>query len=232
MRGPAMNRPLHSRPIATTSPAPEAAAILAEDRQQALVWAWLAQMFSTPPTPDTIASYRGGAGAAWLEELGGRPPLASGIAGMAKALAAPLDDAGLAAALGLAFNRLFTGIGGHMMIAPYESAYRGNGRLFQQPFSEMNAFMSRFGLTVADGCAEPADHISIELALMSHLLFAADPASQAMLERLQGWVPAFCADCIARDTSGFWAGAAQALAALAAQQDPYADHGPIPTQGG
>ena len=225
-----MNKVLQPRQLAAS--VPDETAMPGEMQKRVLVWGWLAEIFSKPPTLETLASYRSGPGADWLNDLGDDPLLAEGVAGMARALASPEDNDRLVATLGVAYNRLFVGIGGFATVAPYESAYRGNGRLFQQPFSEMNALMAELGLTVAEGCAEPADHISIELALMSHLLFAADPASQAMLERLQGWVPAFCADCIAKDTSGFWAGAAQALAAMVAQENPYADHGPIPTQGG
>ncbi len=227
-----MNRSLQSGQLAGAAPLSDGVAVLPEMRKRALVLAWLAEVFSRQPTLEAVVSYRRGQGADWLDELHEDPLLAEGIAGMIAALAAPIEDEKLVAAVGLAFNRLFVGMGGHATVAPYESAYRGNGRLFQQPFTEMNALMAELGLTVADGCAEPADHISIELALTSHLLLAASPASQAMLERLQGWVPAFCADCIARDTSGFWAGAARALAALTAQGSPYADHGPVPTQGG
>jgi len=220
-----MNKPLAPRQLTD-------AAGLNELHDQALVWGWLSAIFANPPSLEVVSSYRHGQGAGWLTELGGKPELAGGIARMTAALADPMPDDRLVATFGTAFNRLFVGIGGGSTVAPYESAYRGNGRLFQQPFTEMNDLMREFGLTPGEGCVEPADHISIELALMSHLLFSADPASQAMLERLQGWVPAFCADCIATDTSGFWAGAAQALAALTAQQNPYADHGPMPTQGG
>lgn len=233
MRGAAaMNSSLEPRRFAGSTLQPGDAAIPSGMDKQALVWGWFAEIFSNPPSLETLVSYRHGRGAEWLADLYEMPELTEGIACMIGTLAEPTADDRLVVTLGTTFNRLFVGVGGRSTVAPYESAYRGNGRLFQQPFTEMNALMREFGLTLGDGCAEPADHISIELALMSHLLFAADPASQTMLERLRGWVPAFCADCIATDTSGFWAGAAQALAALTARQGPYVDHRPMPTQGG
>lgn len=185
---------------------PDGAVMFPEMPKRTLVWAWLGEIFSRQPSLEAIALYRRGPGAVWLNELREDTILAEGVAGMIKAPTTPVEDGQLIATLGIAFNRMFAGIGGRATVPPYESAYHGNGRLFQQPFSEMKALMVKFGLTTRDGCVEPADHISIELALMSHLLFAASPASLAMLKRLQGWVPAFCADCIVRDTSGFWAG--------------------------
>lgn len=223
--GAVMNKPLAPHQLAEATDLPER-------HGQALVWGWLCEIFAGPPSLDAVNSYRRGRGAEWLAQLSERTELAEGIARMAGALADPMPDDRLVAALGITFNRLFVGIGGRSTVAPYESAYCGNGRLFQQPFTEMNALLRELGLTLGDGCVEPADHISIELALVSHLLVAENPASQAMLERLRGWLPAFCADCIAKDTSGFWAGAAQALAALAAEQDLAVDHHPVSTQGG
>lgn len=216
--------PLIRQKAGEAGPAREAAAALSPQQRRALVWAWFGEIFANQPTLETVASYRRGHGAAWLDELLEDKVLAEGIAGMIEVLAAPVEDGKLVATLGIAFNRLFAGLGGPATVAPYESAYRGNGRLFQQPVSEMNALMADCGLMVGIGCVEPADHISIELTLKSHFLFSADPASLAMLERLQGWVPAFCSDCIAGDRSGFWAGAARALAALTAQAAAHAGH--------
>ena len=60
----------------------------------------------------------------------------------------------------------------------------------------------------------PPDHIAVELAAAARLLAEGEPDAEAIIARLQGWIPAFAADCAAADANGFWAGAAAVLIAI------------------
>lgn len=122
-------------------------------------------------------------------------------------------------ALNRAFCLLFLGAGGPSAAAPYESAYQGNGRLFQEPAAEMAALLDRRGRRPAPDFPEAPDHLAIELALLEEALRGvadgddplADATAAALLTRLRRWVPAFAAACRANDPSGFYAAAAVLL---------------------
>ena len=178
---------------------------------------WLADLFAAAPRHETVASYRHGEAAAWLASLSDEPDLGPGIARVRRALDAPDDDGALTSRVAVAHAHLFLGVGGPDTVPPYESAWRCGGRLFQEPAAEMERLLADHGLAVRPDAAEPADHLSVELALRARLLAAADPAADALHARLAGWVPAFCAACARRDASGFWAGAALVLAAILAR---------------
>ena len=193
---------------------PDAEMATALTAQRALAFSWLADVFLVPPTRETVASYRRGDRVAWLAELEGDDDLATGIRAVMTALNAEVDDEDMTSHLGIAFGRLFAGIGGPNTVAPYESAYCGNGHLFQAPVSEMKQFIAETGLSVDRSVGEPPDHLSIELTFAAHLIFAGHPRAEEMLGRLQNWIPRFCADCVCRDATGFYAGAALALDGL------------------
>lgn len=122
-------------------------------------------------------------------------------------------------ALNRAFCLLFLGAGGPSAAAPYESAYQGNGRLYQEPAAEMAALLDRRGRRPAPDFPEAPDHLAIELALLEEALRGvaagddplADATAAALLTRLRRWVPAFAAACRAHDPSGFYAAAAVLL---------------------
>jgi TorA-specific chaperone len=139
-----------------------------------------------------------------------------GLAPLLAALAEPEDDAALALRLERTFGILFLGLAGPQTVPPYESAWRGNGRLFQQPVADMNALLA--ALDVHVGLAgEPADHIAIETELLARLIAAGHPARAALAERLAAWLPAFQDALVVTDPSGFYAGAATALLAAVAR---------------
>jgi len=122
----------------------------------------------------------------------------------------------------VAFCRLFMGAGGPMSAPPYESAYQGSGRLYQEPAGEMALLLRRRGRTPADDFPEAPDHLVIELALLSEALEFAAASGNAddietvnvLLARLRGWVPEFVAACQTHDTSGFYAAIAGVLELL------------------
>ncbi|MDP3958497.1 MAG: molecular chaperone TorD family protein [Pseudorhodobacter sp.] len=190
------------------------------DRQTlAMCYLWLAHLFAAPPDCDRVASYRRGKLADWIAVLSGPAGFGPQTAQITRVLDSALDDRALAARLGAGHARLFAGAGGPATVSPYESAYFGNGRLFQAPAAEMAALLSAHDLSVDPAMREPADYLPIELALIAHFIASADSAEHAVRERLSGWIPKFCAKCADRDDLGFWAGAAQVLAAIL-ESDP------------
>lgn len=190
------------------------------DRQTlALCYHWLAQLFAAPPDHDGVASYRRGELADWIAMLSGPAGFVAQTAPITRVLDMALDDRALAAKLGASHARLFAGAGGPATVSPYESAYFGNGRLFQAPAGEMAAMLAVHDLSVDPATREPADYLPIELTLMAHLIASDDPDEHLFRERLSGWIPGFCAQCVERDGLGFWAGAALVLAALV-ESDP------------
>ena len=179
-----------------------------------VLFEWLSALFAAPPSARAIAAYRRGPVAALLAALATDEVLAAGASAMSQALASPGSDTTLAAKLSRAFALLFEGLGGPNTASPYESFHRCGGRLFQAPAAEMEALLAARDLSVARDAAEPADHLSIELALTSQLYLVDDLATGQMIARLANWIPAFSAACAAADISNFWTGAAQLLSAV------------------
>jgi TorA-specific chaperone len=170
------------------------------------ICAAFADFFAAPLEEADIAALREDGRLGALAPLADRPDWVRArqvLAGFAEVADAVSD-------LNAAFCCLFLGAGGPRGNAPpYQSAYLGTGRLFQEPAAEMAELLAARGLAVAGGAGEPPDHLAIELALLEAVL--ADPAdTAAMLNRLLGWVPQFAALCAGRDATGFYA----ALAAL------------------
>lgn len=175
---------------------------------------WLSALFASAPTAETVAAHRRGAAGQILDALSHHDEFATGCRQMRTALDKPSDDAALAAELARKYGFLFDGIGGPGTVPPYESVFRPGAawRLFQEPFSEMNALLGKHHLSVSSNTV-PADHLSMELALAAHLAAAADRDFLEMTNRLASWVPGFAARCMATDEGGFWGGAARVLAA-------------------
>lgn len=173
----------------------------------------LAALYAAPPEAEAIASLRRGAGATFLADLRAHGDPEGALAGFAAALAGPEDDAELAHRLAYAFGLLFLGIGGPATIAPYESFHRYGGRLFQAPTSEMDGLLAAHGLSPALA-GEPADHLSIEMALLAHLVATGHPDRHPLAERLAGWVPLLRDELAAGDATGFFAAAARLVAVV------------------
>jgi len=190
---------------------------LGPSRDDAETLEWLSVLFAAPPSLEAIASYRRGPAAAMLDRLAADPDLALGVAALRRELHGALDDAALAAKIGMRFVLIFEGVAGPMTVSPYESAHRFDGRLFQAPTAEMAALLAAHDISISPDVAEPADHIAIELALAARLTAADDPDAAAMTQRLAAWVPLFAAACIAASGGGFWAGAAHVLGAVVAR---------------
>jgi TorA-specific chaperone len=108
---------------------------------------------------------------------------------------------------------------------PYESLYRGEGKLLMQaPMAEMQARLDSLGINVSDKYKEPADHLAIELDLMGNLIIRAAEATTAAQREtwlgeqesllhghLLGWFDKFEAACRAADQFGFYGASARLL---------------------
>jgi len=177
--------------------------------ERAGLFDWLAGLFAAAPSSAAVALLRRGEGSALLDELADDRRFASGVA-MLRAALAEGDDAAVTRRLGIAFGRLFLGIGGPATVAPYESAVTCGGRLFQAPTGEMERLLAAHDLSVADR-VEPADHLAIEVALLARLIGEVHPDRRGLVERLAHWVPIFGDLVFDRDDTGFYAGAARLL---------------------
>jgi TorA-specific chaperone len=189
---------------------------------------WLAGIFAAPPTTDTIASYREGIGATLFEVLAEEPGCVAGAQRMQSALCAEGSAAAAARAIASAFTQMFDGVGGAKTVSLYESAHvSASGRLFQAPAGDMEKLLRQSGLSTNDAFREPPDHLSIELALLARLIRqgTSHQLQAALLDdHLLVWVPDFANRCRKSDRTGFYAGAAQVLAAFLAVQRATLQH--------
>ncbi len=190
----------------------------AQTSWDASVIEWLAGLFVAPMSAETITGFRDGLGARFLLTVMEEAGCADGGRQMQAALGARSSPIAAARDLAAAFAKLFDGPGGPASASPYESAHVGGAsRLFQMPVSDMERMLRHCNLaTIAELC-EPADHLSVELALLAHLMRGGGcaPALASLLDdHLLDWVPRFAEQCRGADACGFYAGAAQMLAAF------------------
>lgn len=147
------------------------------------------------------------------------------LVGIARAFGTP--KAGVTE-LNKAFCLLFLGAGGPMSAPPYESAYVGTGRLFQEPAGQMARLLREQSMQPVEGFPEAPDHLVIELSLLEETLRLAGVSEdqgdiatvRSLHERLRGWVPAFAKACGDFDKTGFYAGAARLLNRLLSEPLP------------
>jgi TorA-specific chaperone len=189
------------------------------DSQSAFVADWLGGLFMAPLPAEALADYLCPDGAALLESIGLAVHSEAATAQMHAALVTASRGAGSSLDQGMSrsYTRLFEGVSAAMAVSLYESAYTGNGRLFQQPVSDMAAVLRHLDLSIDASCCEPPDHLAIELAALTTALQRDDGDSIAALQaRLATWVPRFAAGCRQADPDGFYAGAATVLEAFLA----------------
>lgn len=187
--------------------------------QRAIVYEWLASLFAAALPASAVESYRSGDGAPFLAALSVVDALQPGIDQMRQVLATEHSTAALTARLGTSFNLLFLGVGGPNAVSPYESAIVSErGLLFQEPTERMSEMLASLGLSVADNCGEPSDHLSVELSVQAQLVDLGSSDQGAFARHLLTWVPEFCHACIVSDGLGFYAGAARVLEAFLGQE--------------
>ena len=184
----------------------------------ALIAEWLAGLFMAPLSVAAVDSYRQGLGAIFLEALTEEPAFSRGTRQMYSALTVDESSAAAARRLGAAYTTLFDGPAGPDTIPLYESAHISpSGRLFQAATTEMDLWLRQLDVSTATAFREPADHLSIELAVLARLMrLDVDTNAQAELldAHLLIWTPALEARCCDADRSGFYAGATRVLSAF------------------
>jgi TorA-specific chaperone len=194
----------------------------------AFVAEWLAGLFLRPLAIETVRSLREGPGAALLGALALQPECAVGARRMRDIVLAGDNPAEVARDLSNEFTLLFDGVGGPRTASPYESAYFGfSRRLFQAPTGEMNRLLWQADVSVSSDVKEPADHLSIELALLGRMMRegASHRNKCALLDlHLMAFTPMFADKCLEADRTGFYAAAADLmLGFLRALRDAFGD---------
>jgi TorA-specific chaperone len=195
-------------------------------------FATIAAVFGGPLEEADLAAIRLPVQSGALAPLARIDALRPGVEAAAATIRDLADPANAVSLLNSAFCRLFLGSGGPMSAPPYESAYRGSGRLYQEPAGEMALLLQRRGRRTSKDFPEAPDHLVIELALLGEALELAAASdnvedaetAQVLLRRLRGWVPDFVAACQMHDTTDFYAAAAGVLELLLNQSIPGTTH--------
>ena len=188
----------------------------AENDWLAYSFDWVAGLFMAPLTLSVVAYYRSAEGISLLDALATESGSTQPIEQMKQALAAG-NGVSAERNLSLSYTRLFEGVSGPETVSLYESYYSagGGGRLFQSSAGDMASLLQRLGASVTEGCGEPPDHLSIELAALATLLRRRAAAEvTALCARLRAWAPLFAMHCARADDGGFYDGAAKWLNAL------------------
>lgn len=192
-------------------------------------FAELAGVFGAPLETSDVARLFETGGFDALAVLADDPRHAADLAAAFAALVAAGTAEAATSRLNAAYCGLFLGLGGDSSTLPIESAHRGDGRLFQEPVEVMSDLLAAHGLRPAEGFVEPADHLSLELALLEQLirletcLVDADEHAtiRALRLRLADWTPGFAAAVARADRSGFYAPLARLLVRLLDDAEPH-----------
>jgi TorA specific chaperone len=192
--------------------------IYSESNSDSLAYSidWVAGLFMSPLPHSVVAYYRSAEGIALLDAVAMESGSTQPIEQMKQALTAG-DCVSAERYLSLSYTRLFEGVSGPDTVSLYESYYSagGGGRLFQKCAGDMASLLQRLGASVTEGCGEPPDHLSIELAALATLLRQRAAAEITPLcARLLAWAPLFAVHCARADDGGFYDGAAKLLNAL------------------
>jgi len=158
---------------------------------------------------------RDGLGASFLNALAFQPECGVGAMRMRAILRTGDDPYEVERRLSIEFSLLFDGVGGPRTVSPYESAYSSpSSRILQGPTSEMNELLRHANASIHRSSNEPADHLSIELALLARMMReGASNRDQATLldYHLLAFTPIFAARCSDVDRTGFYASAADLM---------------------
>ncbi|GJG93027.1 molecular chaperone [Cupriavidus pauculus] len=200
-----------------------AAEIARSQRQTcAAVIELIAGLIEAPASESTIEQLCSAQGELLFDAIAEEFDCAAEIDSLSQALSTGPAPA-LALDIAVAWTRLFDSVMGMPAVPLYESAYAGTStntdtapatRLFGHAVDEMNELLVRFDVSV-DGSSEPADHVSVELALYAVLLRRGDADGIALMrERLGRWVPALVDLCRSNDPGGFHGAIASLLGVL------------------
>lgn len=155
----------------------------------AVVIDWFARLLVAPPEQAVIGLCRSAETTMFLTEIGEKLQQSD----LCRRLLDTLTNESaheVEYKLGYQYVMLFDGIAGPDSTPPYESFFANeNGRLWQQPDTEMRKIMS--ALDVSAGWRnEPADHIALQLATLAEALRQKNgQCVHCLYERLTQWVP-------------------------------------------
>jgi TorA specific chaperone len=193
------------------------------ERRAELYW-WFATLFAAELSDEQIAEYDSYDVRSFLKSLSTLDPMRDAVAELNDAIARLLVRTDRQLELAADFAGLFLS-DPKQGVPPYESLYRGEGRLLMQtPMTLMQARLTRLGINVSDKYKEPEDHLAIELDLMGNLIIRAAEARTAdersrwlaeqdelLHEHLLGWFNRFEQGCHAKDNFGFYGACARLL---------------------
>lgn len=175
---------------------------------------WLAQQFFSPPDAEHVRlarSIQGQVALHWIGTALDQPETAEAIC---HTLTAGTVEEG-AVLLQRRHTALFEGIFRQRCLPPYASVWDGTGRLFGTAVDRTLNRQKTLNVHLAPDCAEPADHISIQLATLAEALRQNRPGSiTGLLDDMHTWIPRFASALIQADNSGFYSQIAQLLIAL------------------
>jgi TorA specific chaperone len=193
----------------------------AEDGWDAIVVEFLAGVFMARLSTDAVANYREGLGDSIFSVVAEISGCVRGAQRMQSALQTNETAERAARRLSVAFTLLFDGVSGPKTVSLYESAHVSpTGRLFQAPVADMERLLRQADVSMHATVHEPADHISIELALLAHLIrgntgldaqIVRHTRTALLDDHLLAWTPGFADRCCENDPTGFYAGAARVL---------------------
>lgn len=205
------------------------------ERNRAALYRWFARLFFTPLGESEVLDLRGGRMRAVLESLALTPGGAAPVAEIRRVL----DQGGVAsvvASLGIAHTRLFDGAGAYQAAPPYRSVYTSeSGLLCQEATAEMEQLLRQYRLNLDGKVCEPADHLSLQLEVMSQLALQAATEAEAVGvvgaslarqadfidKQLLDWIPLFSERLAVVDELGFHAGLSALLVAVLDQDKSY-----------
>lgn len=177
--------------------APEAA-VSAEDRARADVYALLGALLAGPPQAPTLKL---------LSELAVAADSADGDLTAAWALLKQAAERAEPQALAQEYHDLFIGVGrGELM--PYGSWYV-SGFLMERPLAELRVDLARLGFERRENVHEPEDHVAALCETMSLMIGAEEPVpldSQREFfgKHLEPWIGRFFADLRAAPSARFY----------------------------
>ncbi|MFG0833974.1 molecular chaperone TorD [Aeromonas bivalvium] len=193
------------------------------ERRAELYW-WFATLFAAELSDEQIAEYDSYDVRSFLKSLSTLDPMRDAVAELNDAIARLLVRPDRQLELAADFAGLFL-CDPKQGVPPYESLYRGEGGLLMQaPMAQMQARLTRLGISISDKYKEPEDHLAIELDLMGNLIIRAAEARTAderarwlaeqdglLHEQLLGWFSRFEQGCRAKDSFGFYGACARLL---------------------
>lgn len=216
----------------TNTPSPQRLQATTE-RNRAALYRWFSRFFYTTPGEAEVSDLCSGRMRVVLESLAVIPGAEEPVATICRTLDRG-SAASVATSLGVAQTRLFEGVGGHPATPPYRSVFTSDsGLLCQKASLEMEQVLRQYHLKLDESVCEPADHLSLQLELLSQLALLAatemetgagaaasflDGQVNFINQQLLDWLPPFARRLATVDELGFHASLA-ALLILVLEQD-------------